>query len=138
MTKTVKKHELANSFTVSDKDLSKLFSRCGKELEKILLDIRPVKRSQTRNINLQEKTVSELFFRFLSELISLKDTYQLVFSEINVDVTEESASLSGSLKGERFDKTRHTERLRNKLLNQKNCQLLKIGTIWKAEVSLTS
>lgn len=124
----------ANSYVLNEKDLSSLFSKGGKELEKLMFDTRSIRRTQTRNINLQEKDVPGLLSRFLSELVYLSDTYQLIFSDVSVKVNEQASTLTGHLKGERFDPKRHSRRLRIKDLSPKSISLSRAGKFWHAEV----
>ncbi len=124
------------SFQTTSKDISVVFSNAGRKLEKLIVDTRNVRGSQTRNINLQCTSPKELLNRFLSELVYIKDTYQLVFSKIDVIVNEEANSLTGYLKGERFDKVRHKQRSKIVALTQRMMKIEKIGENWQVQVNL--
>ena len=133
----IKSQDNPASLIESDTDISSLVSRAGRNLEKNLVDIRKVKQSQTRNINLQARDLIDLIQKFLSELLYLEETYQLVFSQVDVQINERNVSLSGQLKGERLDKSRHQQKNPPKSPERKDISLKKDGKSWQLEVKLS-
>lgn len=136
MTRLMKEKDLPASFKVTGEDLTSLFKSAARALERLMVDTKNVKSSQIRNINLQATNSKELLHKFLSELVYLNDTYQLVFLKIDLIVNEKASTLSGRLGGERLDKSRHQKRRLPTSIKEDNVRLTKQGKIWQLEVSL--
>jgi SHS2 domain-containing protein len=121
---------------ITGKDPSALFLNAAKTLENLIVAKKVIKRVQIRNINLQAKDISELLFRFLSDLIFLKDTYQLIFSDFEITVGRELSSLSGKLKGEQIELKRHDIKTNIRGISRKRYAVKKIAGQWVATVTL--
>src|SRR3990167_8272626 len=134
----VLEQETKDSLTleVLGKDLNGLFTNAAKGIEALIVDPLSVKKEMVRKFNTQADDINELLFKFLSDLISLKDTYQLVFGSFQIEVSEGERSLFGSAKGEVIDRKRHKLKVNIKGLKRQPLVVKQEGNLWKARVVL--
>lgn len=124
------------AFEASGKDLSGLFTNAAKGLERLMIDPASVKKVVARKVNIQAENTNELLYKFLSDLVFFRDTYQLVFTSFKVKVGNDGRSLSGLLQGEIIDKKRH-KLIRNiKAVAKRHFDVAKRSGVWTAKAVL--
>ena len=124
------------SLEINGQDLDQLFANSAKAVEQTLVAPQEIKKAQIRNVNLQAKNIPELLFQFLSDIVFLKETYQLLFSQYEISVNQKAVSLAGKLKGEQFDPKRHRLRMAVIGIKKGGFVLKKVGDFWRAEMTL--
>lgn len=107
-------------------------------MEGLMVDIGQVRKVQTRNINLQAQDLNELLYKFLSDLIYLRDTYQLLFSGFELIVNAEVVSLSGRLKGEQMERGRHKTKADFKAALLRRPTIVRTARGWEVEIGFGS
>lgn len=80
--------------------LNELFETAAQATFEVMVETKTIIPTITKKISLTASTLENLLYDFLSEIIFLKDTGSLVFSETKVSVTEgKTFSLQATLKG---------------------------------------
>ena len=79
-------------------------------------------------------SLEQLFVKWLQELLYLYETRRLVLSKFWIDEIDEK-HLTGVVWGQKFDSTRHKQKLSIKAVTYHKLQLIKISdSLWHAEV----
>ena len=69
-------------FEASGKTLEELFESCGLATTNVMIKtLKKISPKQKRKISVSADTIENLLFKFLEEIIFLKDARQLVFSK---------------------------------------------------------
>lgn len=76
------------AFEATGKDLSDVFEQSALAVESILVDLKSVKGTFETTVEIEQESLENLLYEFLSELVYLKDAQQLVFNEVHVTVSE--------------------------------------------------
>jgi SHS2 domain-containing protein len=98
------------AFEAYGKSYSELFENAGLALEEATVSTQGVESKEKRIIKKQEETPENLLFSFFEELIFLKDTEMLVFSQIKCEVVKMENGkwkMENELFGEKMDPERH-------------------------------
>jgi SHS2 domain-containing protein len=92
-------------------NLKEAFSQAALGLFDTITEIKNVKKKLSKSIKITSEDKESLLFDFLSELLYLFDTEELVFSDIEVFTIKEEAGdflLEASLKGDVFNPEKHS------------------------------
>lgn len=113
----MKKHQFLSDIATADlayeafgATYSELFENAGLVLEEATVLLQDVEPKDKRIIKKEERTVEELLFSFLEELVFLKDAEMLVFSQIKCDVERVNSgqwTVDSELFGEKIDPQKH-------------------------------
>lgn len=96
------------AFEVKGKTPNELFENAGKALVRSMANIAKISRDKKHKIQLKSKSLDILLFDFLNELLFIKDTENLLFSDFKVDIIEnETFMLEGTLTGEKINSAKH-------------------------------
>ncbi len=90
------------AFEAQGKTQEELIEQAGLALQSVQVELSTVKPVIKRKINIAAPTIDNLLYKFLEELVFLKDAEQLVFCKIkaNIRTDEKSLYLSCELRGE--------------------------------------
>jgi SHS2 domain-containing protein len=92
------------AFEIEARTLPDLFATAARALSDLMVDPATVTPSIERTVTLTAPTLELLLFDFLSELIFLKDSEQLVFPEAAVDIARRPVPrLTARLRGAPLD-----------------------------------
>jgi SHS2 domain-containing protein len=91
---------------LAGRDLDDLFATAARALAEIMVDPRTLAGHAERTIRLEATALDLLLHDWLSELIFLKDSEQLVFPDAAVRVSATPAVLEGRISGGRIDRPR--------------------------------
>lgn len=92
------------------KNLAEAFSNAAYGLFSIITDIRKVRKTEAREIELQEKSPEDLLFGWLNHLIYLFDAEQMLFK--HCDIREfDGHKIKAVCYGEKADPSRHEMKL---------------------------
>jgi SHS2 domain-containing protein len=92
------------AFEATGKDTSELFEHAALAVESVMVDVKTVKRSVTKDIALEKDTLENLLYEFLSELVYLKDAEQLLFADCIASVSKNKGwQLHAHLRGEKIN-----------------------------------
>ncbi len=89
------------------KNLSLAFSNAAKAMFDIITDNSEIENIGEYDIELKADDLEQLLVDFLSELIFLHDTKNLVFGFFKVDINESENKLEAKVFGEKFDLSKH-------------------------------
>ena len=97
------------AFEAFGKNYNELFENAGLALELAQVDLTTLDSSLTQKIEFEAEKVENLLFRFLEELVFLKDAKLLIFNTIKCKVSKSSKLwvVSCKLNGEKIDREKH-------------------------------
>lgn len=97
------------AFEATGKDTVELFTDAGiAVLATMVLEVSSVGTTVVREVNIEAESLEMLLFKFLDEIIFLKDAENLLFSSMKIRIsTDKKYSLSGQLEGEKIDPNKH-------------------------------
>lgn len=118
--------------------LPELFRECALAVEETMVDVKEVKTKSKIKILGEEKTVQELLFGFLDDLVFFKDYKQLVFSKFDITIDEKDGKylLTCIAQGEKIDFTRHDPKVDVKAVTMHLFKVEQSENGWKAQVLL--
>ncbi len=88
-------------------------------------------------IDLSAKSVEDLYFSWLSEIVYLKDARNFLTCRCDIEVVEiEPYRVTGRLFGDVIDKSRHTLKVDVKAVTYYKLRVEKKSDFWEAEVVL--
>ncbi len=85
-----------------------LFVNCARASFYAMTDPEKVDASEQLEFEVRGETIEDLLFNFISELVYLKDSETMFFSEFNIEFAEDGKSLKAIVGGERIDYNKHT------------------------------
>lgn len=91
-------------------DLAEAYANAAYGLFSIITDLRKVRSTESRTVELQEKSPEDLLFEWLNHLIYLFDTEQLIFKRYDVQEFD-GRKLKAVCHGEEVDLSRHIMKL---------------------------
>ena len=124
-------------FEAEGKNLNELFENAAFATEDIMVDTKTVKPKVERIITLDQEKLEDLLYDFLSELLFLKDTEGLVFSQLKVAIEKKKIyCLTATGKGEVLDQKKHLWRADVKAVTLHMFKLKKRKNNWFCRVVL--
>ncbi|MDP6641831.1 MAG: archease [Candidatus Nanoarchaeia archaeon] len=125
------------AFEAKNKDLNKLFEDCGLATFDTMINLKKVKSKIKKEIKLQAENIEELLFKFLDELIFLKDSESLVFNKFKVKIEEDKIfKLNCVANGEEVNIRRHDTKVDVKAPTMHKFKVEKKNNSWSAFVIL--
>jgi SHS2 domain-containing protein len=127
------------AFEASGKDINELFEYSAYALENTMVkDLKSIKHESTKEFKVNAKNLDILLVQFLDRLIFYKDTEQLVFAEVNVNVEKSGEGYEAhcSAMGETLDSERHSLLVDVKAVTMHMLYVRKEEETWKAMVVL--
>ena len=92
------------AFEAKGKTLKELFESAAIALFDIMANPKKVKKKMIKKFSLEEKSLEDLMFKFLDEIIFFKDSGALVFNSCEVEIRENKRlKLTASLFGDRIN-----------------------------------
>ncbi|MDO8727639.1 MAG: archease, partial [Candidatus Methanoperedens sp.] len=99
------------AFEVVGRTLEELFRDAAIATFEVMVDMKSVEPVITRDIELKNEAVDNLFFDWLSELVYLKDADALIFSKFDVSIKKNDFyELKATASGETINQEKHTLR----------------------------
>jgi len=125
------------AFEAYGKTLEELFVNCAKATFDVMADLETVTPNQAETVKLENKTVEDLLFDWLAELIYLKDYKAMLFKEFSVKVQKNTNYiLEGEARGENINQSKHNLRTDVKAVTYHLFEVKKAYRLWKAKVIL--
>jgi len=122
-------------FEAYGQNLNLLFKHAALALEEVMVDTQSVNEKETKKLEVRGETLGDLLFRFLEEMVYLKDIEQLLFKTFNIQVINtKPLRLTAELKGEKIDPEKHRLRTDIKAVTYHLFEVKKEKNIWKARV----
>ncbi len=116
--------------------LAGLFVESALAVQSVQFELQGISAIIQRQIKLEDEDVQELLYKFLCEIVYLKDSEVLALSGFDVDVRKEGGlwKLSACLSGETINPEEHTLRADIKAITRHMFRLWQEGKLWKATV----
>lgn len=89
------------------KSIADCFSCAAKGMFDIITDSSNIEEKGEYTLKLKSEDLEQLLVDFLSELLFLHSSRNLVFGFFDVSIDQDKVELSASIKGESFDLTKH-------------------------------
>lgn len=125
------------AFEAQGRDLGELFENAALALSEAMVDTKTVSPSAKQEVRCQNETIEGLLFDFLDEIVFLKDSKSLLFSQFKVTVTRDRLyRLQGDLFGEEISPLKHVLRADVKAVTMYQFKVEKQNSSWKARVVL--
>jgi SHS2 domain-containing protein len=127
------------AFRAWGKDLEELFKSAGDATIHVMIeDLETIEPKQTHNFDLENDALDMLLFDFLQELITYKDSDQLLLRPQQIQFEEKDGihRLSAVTKGEKLDPKKHEQQVDVKAVTLHQFQLEKTEEGWTAMVIL--
>lgn len=125
------------AFEAYGKTLEELFVNCAKATFEAMVDFKTVTPNQVEKLKLENKTLEDLLFDWLAELIYLKDYKAMLFKEFSVKIQKNTNYvLEGEAKGEAINQNKHNLRTDVKAVTYHLFEIKKANQLWKAKVIL--
>lgn len=136
------RHEFLEGVAIADcamavegDDLDDLFAAAARGLTDVMVDPATVAPVEERTVALTAPSLDLLLYDWLSELIFLKDSEQMVFPDVEAHVSEGSpCRLQARLRGGRIDRARTGLRADAKAVTFHQFALERQATGWRARV----
>ena len=106
-------HESEIGILASGHSIESAFSEGAKALFEIMVNIKSINPSNTLKIKCSANSLNSLFVEFLNELIAQKDISEMVFSEFEINISN-NFILECTAKGELFNPNKHGSKIEAK------------------------
>lgn len=125
------------AFEVMGRTLEELFRDAAIATFEVMVDTKSVEPRITREIELKDEVVDNLFFDWLSELVYLKDSDTLIFSKFDVDIKKNDFyELKATVSGETINQEKHILRSDVKAVTYHMFEVKRTEKNWTARVIL--
>lgn len=125
------------AFEAIGETLEELFVECARATFEAMVDTRLLDRRDKKIIKLESEEVDQLLFDWLAELVYLKDSEYMLFSEFDVRIDKNKFyQLKAKVIGERIDAKKHELRSDVKAVTYHLFYVKKENKGWKARVVL--
>lgn len=122
-------------FEASANSLESLFSECGKAVFMAISDIDLIDGIIPVEFNINAESYEDLLFGFLSEIIFIKDTRKMLFSQFNVEFFDKNSLYCKAI-GEPIDRQKHQLKVDVKAATYHNLNIVKTDSGYKVRVIL--
>lgn len=94
------------------KTMEEAFENAALAMFEVMTDTSRIKPSTRKKVEIESEDPSALLYDWLSELIFLHDSENLVFSQFEIQISQrgDNYQLNGSVQGEAFDPDKHESR----------------------------
>lgn len=122
-------------FEAYGQNLNLLFSNACLALEEVMVDTKSLRGNTAKKLALEAETLPDLLFKFLEELVYLKDGEQFLVKKAIVHIINaKPVRLTAELHGDMIDYTSQKLRTDVKAVTYHMFELKKLPEGWKARV----
>lgn len=125
-------------FEASSKTLEELFESAGLATTNTMVkSLKKISGKEKRKISVSADTIENLLFKFLEEIIFLKDARQLIFSKYKIKISQgKTCKLACEALGEKINMKKHEMLVDVKAVTWHLFEVKKEKNIWRARVIL--
>jgi len=116
------------------RDLIELFADGALGLTSIMAEREGLEEAKILPIEIQGDDLESLFYRWLSEIIYVKDAERFLLKRCEIKLDDKAFSIKGRLFGDNIDPSRHILKIDVKAITYYKFQVEKIGDVWRGEV----
>ncbi len=128
-------HTADSLFEAYGKTQEELFQNAALALESVQVTLKTVDKKKLKIIKLTSNSLGNLLFNFLQELLFLKDSEQLVFSEFKIKITKKRKySLEARCNGEKINHKKHKLGVDIKAITFHQFEITQEKKYWKARI----
>jgi SHS2 domain-containing protein len=128
------------AFEASGETLAELFGAAARAVIETMVDPATVAGPWSKKVELREESPEALLFEWLSTMVYFKDAEGVVYHDASVDIRQEGTSkswhLTGILRGEPIDSSRHELRADVKAVTKHLYDVRHDGKRWMTRVVL--
>jgi len=115
--------------------LSECFINCARAFTHSLVDLDSIEKDKERELKVEGDELDMLLHDFLSELLFLFETENLLFSEYRIDMEEgEGYVMRASVRGEEYNPGKHQLKTEIKAVTLHDLYVKKMEGKWVAQV----
>ena len=118
---------------VYGKDLQELFTNAGEAFFTIITDLRKVRESMERSIQIESSNLEDLMVTWLGELLYLHDVNGLLFKSFSIDELH-NGTMKARARGEVFQEERHVIKTEIKAVTYHQIQVKEERRGWRARI----
>lgn len=122
------KHTADLKFKAYGKNLKHAFENVAKAMFNSMVKLEQISPETEKTIEITSESLESLLFDWLSELLRIQDTNNLLFSEFiitNLRRIEDKWYLKARIKGEKFNKEKHTPEMQIKAMTYSELKIEK-------------
>ena len=117
-------HTADLGISVRGKDINNMFENAGLALFDVILNAEKIEEKKSYDISLDSNTIEDLMVNWLSELIYVFESEELVFKRFNIIINEKNKlHLSAVCYGEVFNKIKHGSKIDVKAITYHNLNI---------------
>ena len=126
------------AFQATGKTLGKMLEQAALATFDVNANLKTVTPIEDRTVALEASNPEELLFKFLDELIYLKDRDAMLFAAFTIDVQEKGSQLqlTATCKGEKINPKKHELRVDVKAVTMHEFKVRKEKGQWSCQVVL--
>jgi SHS2 domain-containing protein len=123
-------------FEAEGSSLPELFEQCALAVEDTQIELKEFGTSEMREITGNDKSVENLLFDFLDDLLFYKDSEMILFSKFDVSIEEKDGEyhLKCTASGEVLDPEKHEQKVDVKAITMHMFEVKEENGVWKARV----
>lgn len=125
-------HTADSAFRIDSETMNGIFEEAAEALFEVICETETVECSVTRQVSAEAESLEELLHDWLSELLYIHESQNLLFR--NFDVKVRDGSLKASAHGEQIDRTRHELKTEVKAVTYHMMSVKHLKTGWTATV----
>jgi len=123
-------------FVAEAPSLGELFEQSALATEEVMINLKQIAPKKKITIKLKNKSIENLLFAFLGELIFYKDAEQLLLSQFKVKIEQkkEEYVLNCIASGERLNPKKHEQKVDIKAITLHMFEVKQVAGGWRAQV----
>lgn len=124
------------AFVAFGRDLNEMFSNSGLALSATIANIENVEQKEERHVEVGGYDLKSLMFSWLSDILFLSSSENLLFSKFDVEIEKEGEDykLKGKCFGEIFDENKHEMNVEVKAITYHMMEIKEEDGVWKSQV----
>jgi len=126
-----------SAFEAESESLEELFQTCAQATFEVMANTKTIEPKNKEEVELVGENLEELLFDWLAELIYLKDSKSMLFSQFDLKIEKpDGYKLTASIWGEPTDQKKHQVRVDVKAVTYHLLEVKKTDDKWTAKVVL--
>lgn len=124
------------AFAAYGSSLNKVFANAALATFEVMVNTNHVKPTKEKKVEVRGHDLKSLMFNWLSELVFLSSSENMVFSKFKVKIDEEALMLKAVCAGEKINPRKHELRTEIKACTYHLMMVKKVGDVWRVQVIL--
>jgi len=120
------------AFEAEAKTIEELFTDSALAVMETMVELKDVEQKEKRIVELEGNNIENLLFDWLSEIVFIKDSENMLFSGFNVEIKDNK--LKAECLGEKIDQQKHRPRVDVKAITLHKFRVERVKDKWKASI----